>query len=1554
MPIRAEDKVAHDRTHQLFKFLSELNKLGNPPCARIEEQPWRLWLHELPNHPDIQLGVRAANAGDAQGVAAESEVGEPEDDVVLRVRRATTTSAPPPPESLADWVTPTWQRIEGPVEYLPSRNELDRDGQSVTIRFEANARRPELFEEWKARWDEWVLAERPARAALQVFERLYALYGQIEREAERVELYIGDGILEWPRPEGSISHPILIQRLQLEFDPQVPEFILRDTAHPIDLYSALLRTIKEVEGPTLRKCREEVQAGDFHPLEEESTAGFLQRMIQAMHPQGQLVKGRRQSSSGAPYIRRDPVIFLQNRSLGFATAFEAILEQLEQGVAEIPRSLLSIIGLETIPDGEDSTPEQPTRTFANEAEEILFTKSANPEQLQIAERLERSGSVLVQGPPGTGKTHTIANLIGHLLSTNQTVLVTSHTTKALRVLRDQIVENLRPLCVSVLESDSKAQEQLKSAVEGIVQRLSDSNSDRLKREAQSLRSQRLSLLGKIKEVRQDLQRARSDEYRDIVIDGDAIAPSEAARLVAQGVGEDDWVPGPLSPGAPCPLNSGELLELYQSNVDLRPEDEVELGLELPDVSTLPTPGSFAALVSDRRALEQQDNRLADLWVDATPTEVIVQCPSCQARWRVPIGRHKSAKCGKCSTLMPLPLISSAGSESAESRIRKLQELRERCLKAAQVVADAESQKWRLAAVTAGERGGKEVELWTKLTEMIQAVVEKAATAQEALIAFDPCLDESTELVKQISILKEIEEHLGRGKRLKGWSMLFKGEWKRLLATVKVNGGEPESLEHVQALRAAAELRIMRDELVRRWGRQMVPLGAPQLDGVGESVEVACGQFSQWINDCLSWAKVTWQPIHEELKLAGLNWTRLMEGVPARLDQFGDMLRLKDAVTNHLPHAIDACIRRIKLGIIEQKLVAITDALDRVGPAEKTAAIARQLRESVVSRAPDRYQAAYQQLSQINRLNAIWRRRVELLRKLEPVAPAWAAAIRTRQGTHGLAMLPGDSKKAWRWRQLEQEIDARCRVSIAELHDRLASYQRDLIRITSDLVDREAWAAQIARTNLQQRQALMGWLQTIRRIGRGTGRRVPQLRAEARQLMASSRTAVPVWIMPLSRVVENFAPKPGLFDVVIIDEASQSSVLEVIAFYLGKKVIVVGDHEQVSPDAVGQNQDEVKHLIDEYLKGIPNCHLYEKQLSIYDLAMQSFQGTICLREHFRCVPSIIQFSNYLSYQGQIKPLRDATGLPTYPHTVAHRVEGAITGRKTNDVEAVSVASLIAAAIEQPEYNGKSFGVISLVGDEQAYLIDEILRKRLTPAEYESRRIMCGNSAQFQGDERDVMFLSMVDAPSDGPLALRSQLKFQQRYNVAASRARDQMWVVYSLNHEADLKPDDLRRRLISHAIDPSAITRQIEAAANRAESEFERLVCERLVQEGFRVVPQWKVGYYRIDMVVVGSSAKLAIECDGDRFHPPERLEEDMLRQAILERMGWSFHRIRGSEFFRDQEVTFARLFTALERKGIERLGAEASATNQCESNELIERVRRRAAEIARGWGSEVK
>ncbi len=320
----------------------------------------------------------------------------------------------------------------------------------------------------------------------------------------------------------------------------------------------------------------------------------------------------------------------------------------------------------------------------------------------------------------------------------------------------------------------------------------------------------------------------------------------------------------------------------------------------------------------------------------------------------------------------------------------------------------------------------------------------------------------------------------------------------------------------------------------------------------------------------------------------------------------------------------------------------------------------------------------------------------------------------------------------------------------------------LRRLTLELVEKKAWYHVLCfvekKENLLVNQALRGWGQTIQKIGKGTGKNAPLYRKQAKEKIAACQKAVPVWIMPMGKVIETLNPAENKFDIVIIDEASQSGINSLILLYMGKKVIIVGDDKQVSPSDVGEKIDKTNTLREKYIKDkIPNDDLYGLRSSIYSIATTTFTP-LMLREHFRCVPEIIGYSNKTSYDFKIKPLRESSASKLKPAVINYRVNGQRKDKKKkiNEIEAETIVSLIKACLELEEYENASFGVISLLGDEQVELIQKLIVEKIPAIDIEKHSILCGNPSYFQGDERDVVFLSMVDSNDGvGPLAMKGE-------------------------------------------------------------------------------------------------------------------------------------------------------------------------------------------------------
>lgn len=231
--------------------------------------------------------------------------------------------------------------------------------------------------------------------------------------------------------------------------------------------------------------------------------------------------------------------------------------------------------------------------------------------------------------------------------------------------------------------------------------------------------------------------------------------------------------------------------------------------------------------------------------------------------------------------------------------------------------------------------------------------------------------------------------------------------------------------------------------------------------------------------------------------------------------------------------------------------------------------------------------------------------------------------------------------AWHWAQARYWIEHYIRQEDAPaLATRAKQIEDEINTIIAKLAALHAWSFCFNRLKEEHRRHMEAWQQSMRLLGKGTGTHAPRHRREAQKHLNECREAVPAWVMPLHRVWDTVYPVPGMFDVIIVDEASQCGVEALPLFYLGKKILIVGDDKQISPDAVGLPRDAVHRLMEEFLYDFQFKSSFDIESSLFDHAKLRY-GTrrITLREHFRCMPEIIRFSNELCYSDTpLIPLR----------------------------------------------------------------------------------------------------------------------------------------------------------------------------------------------------------------------------------------------------------------------------------------------------------------------------
>jgi very-short-patch-repair endonuclease len=308
----------------------------------------------------------------------------------------------------------------------------------------------------------------------------------------------------------------------------------------------------------------------------------------------------------------------------------------------------------------------------------------------------------------------------------------------------------------------------------------------------------------------------------------------------------------------------------------------------------------------------------------------------------------------------------------------------------------------------------------------------------------------------------------------------------------------------------------------------------------------------------------------------------------------------------------------------------------------------------------------------------------------------------------------------------------------------------------------------------------------------------------------------------------------------------------------------------------------------------------------------------LKEHFRCLPEIISFNNDLFYQNKIVPLRNpAQSEKLEPVLENVYIKEGFRENKINKVEAEVICKKIADLIEKDKYKDKTFGVISLTGRDQAKHIYNLIDNYISTKDQERIRFHAGDAYDFQGDERDIIILSMVVGGEGDNYRALSGKTYEQRINVATSRAKDKLILFHSVQLGTDLNnASDLRYKLLNYIKNGINDKEVDENKKKRCDSKFEEDVYDWLVERGYEVTPQVEVGSYRIDLVVEGENNRLAVECDGDRWHPPEKWWDDKMRQHQLERVGWTFWRVSGSAFYADSNQAMSSIIKQLNTMNI--------------------------------------
>jgi DNA replication protein DnaC len=1479
--VAVDTPAMRDRAVRLFRFLGELTGLRIKKTRDLSAYESVFWFKDLPQEREVY--------SHAQGTSNEEEPW-------LRIDKPKKPLVPKPPVICDGWYDVTTVDDFGTVPNLLDEQWCTPVFKNGEVVYDGEARQlldvPEIQDAWDSfilrEWRPWAFAMERWERVQQCYRQLFAMHQEQERRGEQYELLVGIGTLLWLDPsKRRVCRPILTSRAVLSLNAQSGRLELNPPEDGVeikleqDMLQPNEQPTKECQALVEAKVRDLGSLWDrqyVFPILEE-WFGSLPIATDASFTQSLDFQSR---AGDTPQLAFAPVLLLRKRQgHSILSALKQVENSLRSDTA-VPRGVVEICSTdrETLPANGTPPGELPV--------DPLFPLPTNEEQRAIVSKLSNRSSVLVQGPPGTGKSHTIVNLVCHFLAQGKRVLVTSQTPRALRVLQDKFPKVVQPLVVSVLDEKEDSRRNLERSVNGILHAVDDSSLEPslLETRIAAAKNQRVLIRAELSELRRRQREHREADTRQYEIGRTTYkgTPQQIATALAADDAKFDWLDDEIAETTELTISSSEVSEFCRLLDELGTEAEQLTSTQFVDPDQLPTPQEFAETFVEWQAAEKTVEGVDALhkhiaWLAAEKPAIVIQMKSLCADWL----RINAATAGKTDWTV-----------AALSDIRT-----------------GKSSTWR--------------SLSTQTSTVLDAVRNHFDTDGDSSIEHAGDVSDHQLLADANDLLKHLEAGGGFGFWIFRAGVVKRTQY--ICSKVRLDGRLCADSNSLRQLTKCLRTRVSLAKLQKEWPAGSVP-AIGTLRHRLSSVEQNLQNLSDLLllDDCAQKMK------------------QLFAGCANGLPQLASAENVK-VLAQHCENAIAIQKERET----HQRFAALIRLIDTATNLPSPHYAVTTIRNAAFAHKPDQYQNALQDLCAIYQQYLSARQCKGLQERLELIAPRLASRLQSAPERKLLADKLPEFSEAFAWKQAAAWL---IRYDAEHTGDALRQSvkhaEATLLSLTSQLVADKAWLACLQHLggSSDRQGAMTAWQKTVEKIGKGTGKHVESHRRNARKHLQLCWDAIPAHIMPLYRVAEQFKfDQPEMFDIVIVDEASQTGPEGLLLAYLAKQCIVVGDDKQISPEEGFVDVAAVMDLIARLIPDIPFADTLVPGTSLFDQIQIRHQTRLTLREHFRCMPEIIRFSNDLSYQNTpLIPLRQYPAdrlTPLVSRFVADGYREGTSDRVINRPEAAAVAKGIIECLEDSRYRGKSLGVICLQGHAQARLIETMILERIGPDPFKDPKtqLLCGDSYSFQGDERDVIFLSMVAASEgDTKNAPLTKKQYLQRFNVAASRARDQMWLFHSVR-ESDLNPNCVRRRLVQFmSSNPELQSPNVELTTVRHEaahtkrerssgnfrgnqpapfdSWFEVDVFLALIDRGYRVLPQYPVAQKRIDLVVEDSQRRIAIECDGDEWHGPDEYEADCLREGIISRCGWQFARVRASSFYAQRVKAIEKLIDKITLHGV--------------------------------------
>ncbi|WP_406635114.1 AAA domain-containing protein [Amycolatopsis sp. WGS_07] len=1359
----------------------------------------------------------------------------------------------------------------------------DHDVTEVDVPDELAARMsdPETGEELAAVWraaraarDKWLRQVERGRPQRQLFEQLLEVAGRLATRDDEFELVLCSGLVAGTAESGRrVYRHLLVKRMFA----RIGDGHSRVTVGPVEEAALTMedrRFLAPVLGDRLGRAddiRAEIENSDLLPSGEGAgkwLADWSERLLPDAPRYRETAEPPPSDRVERLSVSASPALVFRRRDRSSVAAFlEDVLEKLRDVHTPVPQALVQIL--------HDLTPEEQEEwaTAAGNSKRLgdnpLFVKPYNREQRLVLDRVRLDNGAVVQGPPGTGKTHTIANLLVAMLAEGLRVLVVSQREQPLGVLRGMLPPELRSMCVSLAGGKRGRMSELEACVRALSEYLASTTETQAEARVETCREQWNLARARLLAAESDLAALRESEYTE----HPPVAPGYQGRLadIASSVraGRDrfGWLPQlPASAPAACPLLPVELAEL-RGLLEAHPEGPCRADQSVPPPEEVHSPKQIAQLFKSLElpSAVPQVQEIADRCAAVDPAEL--------DRWLADLGRLAEI-------------------------VRHLDQR-----------AGAKTERWLQGAVS-DMLSGNNLNAWRELINRAPAAEQLSSRSRNPVLR-DVRHDETDPAV--IRDLRDEARILLRGlqhqrpfrTRIFRHLTDFGKETALVRQKCSYRQRELRTAESAAAVYDVLDILTTLTDLEHAWSF-VVWLESPAPDPTNRLRWLAAAEAAL--------------PMLAELGniAVGLRSSLAENRILALLTTRESWFAFRDGA--HLAR------RRMEVAEHEKYHGQLLAWWEYIAAAEDAAPESGRIAAALRARDIDAFRVAAEAVGQARTTIYRHRRLRDLCEQLQEGHPDFMSVLKESSQNEAWEERFAVVGDAWNWAVAERFVRDQHRPGLDAMREAdLAAAKESLRAAAEELAIAQAWSSCLSTMDPSARRALRSYSHFAQRQG-GRGKPAARNQRSARSAIVDAKSAVPAWVMTIDEAADLFPAEQNSFDVVIVDEASQAEPTSLFLLWLAQRVIVVGDDKQCSPFSSQRGLEPVIARLKAEFPNVPD-HVREILLphgNLYDILSTAFPSVVRLREHFRCMPEIISWSSKEFYNDDLVPLRQHGTDRLEPVQIRFVPDGQTTGSSetlTNRAEAAYVVDLLADCLEDPAYEGKSFGVIAMQSAKQVKVLDQLIRKRMLASEIEARDIRVGVAQSFQGDERDVMLVSTVAAGRTQ--TIRNDPRYDRRLNVAVSRARDQLILVTSLGESLD--GEDIRRRMLSHYQElesPSPDLLDITGVspaqlATPFRSLFVQQVYLAVRGRGYDAEPHVDIGGRPLDIVVRGRVRSVVIMCDEYRGLKTERRRRDDESLRELSRAGWPFCRVVHSQFVLDPEEALDVVWEALNAEKIE-------------------------------------